>query len=290
MASMRLQCLLCLAFSKHVCSLHLRVGVPSGREIGAQVGANLRAADREIAAEVQQNGGRSEFQSGYLQAMTADEKILVNPAVSEVLNKVNRLAGSMVAKDGLCERRWDAKCPDGWSSTGSDQCIAPAGYGGACKKVQTFVGKTAAEKQRIAEECKAPWPCVDACLQGRDYDNLCPEGWSDSGDGFCDAPASFQTKCATSYDFAEMSLQFKQELAQTCGFNWKCKEQCEQDFSSACPEEWTEVPMNPGLCMAPPTYAGSCSFSVDTAPLSSAQRLAFGNKCAVKWPCAGPQK
>jgi hypothetical protein len=28
---------------------------------------------------------------------------------------------------------------------------------GACKTMQTFIDKTVAEKQRIADECKAPW-------------------------------------------------------------------------------------------------------------------------------------
>ena len=31
-------------------------------------------------------------------------------------------------------------------------------------------------------------------------------GWHDDGTGFCEAPAGFDTKCATSYDFAEATL------------------------------------------------------------------------------------
>lgn len=63
---------------------------------------------------------------------------------------------------------------------------------GACKTMQSFVGKSAADKQQVAEQCKAPWfiqihsswvpltvlcgrPCDD-CLEGRDYSQLCPEG------------------------------------------------------------------------------------------------------------------
>ena len=68
----------------------------------------------------------------------------------------------------------------GWTLAGQDQCIAPAAYGGtlyscihtaviimvwtvhcsttgACKRVSSFSGMTLAEKQQIAEECKAPW-------------------------------------------------------------------------------------------------------------------------------------
>merc|ERR1712216_940147 len=74
-------------------------------------------------------------------------------------------------------------------------------------------------------------------------------------------------------------------LAQTCGFNWKCKEPCVQDFSKNCPEDGSEVPRNPGLCMAPATYAGLCSFSVNTARMTPQQKDAFAQKCLAKFPC-----
>lgn len=268
-------------------SLQLRVGQPSGREVGEEVGANLRAADQEVAAEAGQNSGKSEFQRSYGQTLTTEEKVLVNPAVTEVVAKVNQLAGTLVERDGLCERRWEAQCPDGWAVAGNSQCVAPAAYGGACKRVQVFVGKTVAEKQQIAEECKSPWPCQDDCLEGRDYSELCPEGWTDDGGGFCEAPVNFDTDCATSYDFAEMDIKTKEELSQTCGFKWKCKASCEQDFSKTCPKDWSEVPLNPGMCMAPADYAGVCGFSVNVTQMTAEQRAAFGAKCAVSWPCLG---
>lgn len=165
-------------------------------------------------------------------------------------------------------------------------CIAPASYGGACKKMQSFSGTNIAEKQQLAEDCQSPWPCNDDCSEGRDYSDLCPQGWSETDlDGFCEGPPSLATKCATSFNFAEMSTKTRQELARTCGFNWKCQDVCRQDWSKSCPEEWTEVPMNPGFCMAPPTYSGICSFSVNTSRMSSDQKASYARKCAVKFPC-----
>lgn len=275
-------CLVCLPTGL---SLHLQTRVPSGREVGEQVGANIREADQEVAAEVGQNGGKSEFQSSYGQTLTAGEMVLVNPAVAKVFYEVNRLSGTLIERDGLCKRRWEAKCPDGWALAGNSQCVAPAAYGGACKRVRSFAELSAVEKQKIAEECKSPWPCEDDCPEGRDYSELCPEGWSDNGGGFCEAPAEYNTTCATFYDFAEMDLKTKEELAQTCNFKWKCKAGCQQDFSNACPESWSEVPLSPGTCMAPATYAGVCSFSVNTTHMTMEQRAAFGAKCAVTWPC-----
>lgn len=266
-------------------TLHLRAEGPSGKDLGEQVGINLRAADEEIAADASQNGEKSDLQGSYAETLTSKEMVLVNPAVSQVIRQTNWLAGSLVERDGLCDRNWEAKCPDGWVLAGSDQCAAPPSYGGACKTAQSFIGKSAAEKKQIADECKAPWPCKDECHDGRDYSELCPEGWSDNSGGFCEAPASIETKCATSFYFAEMDMKTKQELGVTCGFRWKCKPGCIQDFHQTCPEGWNEVPLNPGICTAPATYAGICGFSVNTSSMTSDQKSNFANKCAVKFPC-----
>lgn len=144
-----------------------------------------------------------------------------------------------------------------------------------------------AQKQQIAEDCKAPWPCADSCSEGHDYSAVCPLGWHDDGTGFCEAPAHFETHCAKSYDFAEMDVRMRQELATTCGFSWPCLGSCQQDYSKACPENWQEVAMNPGMCMAPSTYAGQCSFSVNTAGMGAEQKSAFARKCATRFPCLG---
>lgn len=258
-----------------------------GKELGENLGAQVLAADDEVAADASQSGGKPTFQNSYVEALTSKEMVLVNPGVSQVLQQANGLAQSIVEKDGLCDRQWDSECPDGWSLTGDGHCAAPSSYGGSCKKVQSFRGMTTVQKEQVAEECKAPWPCMDACPGGRDYSMTCPQGWQDEGTGFCEAPAGFETKCARSYDFAEMDVRMRQELAETCGFHWPCQGSCQQDFSQTCPEDWQEVPMNPGMCTAPATYTGICSFSVNTANMTADQKAAFASKCAARFPCFG---
>merc|ERR1712039_726138 len=41
------------------------------------------------------------------------------------------------------------------------------------------------------------------------------------------------------------------------------------------------------LCVAPIAYAGVCSYGVDTANMSEAQKRAFALTCSVQFPCVG---
>merc|ERR1712072_322493 len=67
-----------------------------------------------------------------------------------------------------------------------------------------------------------------------------------------------------------------------------CKTSCDQDFSKTCPEHWDEVPMNPGICMAPVSYSGLCGFSLNTTRMTPDEKSAFAQKCAAKFPCLSP--
>lgn len=88
-------------FFVHVCcpaaALHSAAG---GMELGESLGAQVLAADDEIAADAGQNGGKSSFQNAYAEELTSNEMVLVNPAVSKVLEQSNRLAQNLVEKDG----------------------------------------------------------------------------------------------------------------------------------------------------------------------------------------------
>merc|ERR1719291_819061 len=48
--------------------------------------------------------------------------------------------------------------------------------------------------------------------------------------------------------------------------------------------------MNPGICMAPATYAGVCSFSINTTDMSGGQKRDFARKCLVQFPCLGAEE
>merc|ERR1712176_1689169 len=45
--------------------------------------------------------------------------------------------------------------------------------------------------------------------------------------------------------------------------------------------------MNPGLCMAPSTYAGICSYSVNTSAMVWEQKRSYAQKCGANFPCLG---
>lgn len=129
---------------------------------------------------------------------------------------------------------------------------------------------------------------ADSCPEGRDYDKqLCPRGWSEIGDGFCvrgDVPKT-AAKCGSKYHFAGMNVRDKEDLAASCLLEWPCLESCARDYTARCPEGWAHI--GEGLCTAPPTYAGDCSYSVNTTGMRDRQKLAFENKCSVPFPCLG---
>merc|ERR1711862_591234 len=176
-----------------------------------------------------------------------------------------------MGSDSVCERQWTKPCPDGWDHTGNSVCVAPASYtiSGACRHTQTFTHADARTKLEFSASCAAPWPCDgDACNEGRDYES-CPTGWADIGDGFCRAPSNVETKCEPTYKFSEIPISTKQELAIACGIEWPCKSSCAPDYRRACPEGWTEVA---GMCAAPVTYSGDCSYSMNTTGMAEKQR------------------
>lgn len=287
MAAVRASLVLCCFLSQAPGGYALHLRSDSIADEGQQVGSSLKVANEEIKTDANQNNGKSEYLKSFEESWTSKEMVLINPAVSKVIKQTNELASTLIEQDAMCERKWTANCPDGWISTGAGMCLAPPSYGGACKKSQSFAGHGISQKQQFADACKAPWPCQDDCAEGRDYSTLCPEGWEDDGGGFCFAPTDLKSKCATSYNFAQMDIKMKMELAQTCGFNWKCKIPCVQDYSQACPKDWNPILANPSVCMAPVTYAGVCSFSVNTTLMTPLQKSLFARKCGVEFPCLG---
>jgi CPW-WPC domain-containing protein len=86
-----------------------------------------------------------------------------------------------------------------------------------------------------------------------------------------------------------MTIEEKQELSQRCNVTWPCLQPCLQDFHAPCPEQWHEVELNPGVCVAPATYTGTCDFIADIGVMSPAQKRAFASQCSINFPCARGQ-
>jgi CPW-WPC domain-containing protein len=238
------------------------------------------------AADNQQTGGATTFQRHSAETLLAEQTVLTNTEVADAVYRANSLAEKQtMAADALCKRDWTRPCPDGWDQVSASTCLAPQWYQGGCAKKQGIVPASSQSKAAFALECKAPWPCLEpaSCSEGHDYE-ACPVGWTEAGDGSCAAANLSASRCSKMYKFAGMSVDEKQELAVACNLTWRCKVSCQRDFSAACPEGWEIVV---GLCMAPPTYAGDCSYSVNTTLMDETQKKSFAQSCALQFPCEG---
>lgn len=251
------------------------------RQLGVDIGGLIRNVSSEVAADSSHT-----YPKGLVDALGSDEEVLVNPRVSEVVARANSLAShERIDRDGFCVRDWSQPCPAGWLRLGRFECKAPTSYGGACRQMQSFAHASALDKYRFAVACGAAWPCEGDCAEGRDYDR-CPTGWTSSGNGFCQTGAAPDAGCMSIYKFDEMIVSDKEELGRACGLEWACRQTCVQDFSNPCPEGWT-VQSGTGVCAAPATYVGSCSYEVNTTGMDEAQKRALAEKCSVEFSCVG---
>lgn len=245
------------------------------------VGAELGSLINQLIATHDESA-----RQGLIEDLASKERVLVSPAIEGVIAKANLAVKTMDASIDICTRRWASVCPDGWSLVGEQVCEAPIFYKGPCKRAQSLAHMSTAGKKRFAATCKAPWPCEDSCNEGHDYHVPCPINWNQTQNGFCMSAAS-SGNCPTMLNFSELDIAQRQQLAVVCGMRWSCLAKCLQDFRHPCPLGWTEVDLNPGFCVAPPTYTGDCEFAVHTSGMSDEQKQGFGAKCGVSFPCRG---
>jgi len=214
----------------------------TNEEAGEAVGQLILEADRASKAEVGRDGPSAPgaYYGALAKTLRDGEEALVNPHVSEVVERANSLAERKGATDFLCPRKWAELCPEGWAALAARTCVAPPSYQGPCKRTQILAGAAVWEKRFIADNCKAPWPCAgwaDGCTDGRNYDE-CPAGWADAGAGLCKASSSNATslpRCPAVLKLGDLQIADKQELAVACGLRWPCRRRCWQDFRLGCP-------------------------------------------------------
>jgi CPW-WPC domain-containing protein len=254
--------------------------------IAQSVGSALKKLNEGMkAADYQQTGDATTFQRHSAAMLLAEQTVLTNTQVADAVSRANSLAEKQtMAADALCKRDWARPCPDGWDQVSASTCLAPQWYQGGCAKRQDIVPASSQSKAAFALKCKAPWQCVEleSCLEGHDYE-ACPVGWTEAGGGSC-AGANVSGSRCNMYKFAGMSVDEKQELAVACNLTWRCKVSCQRDFAADCPEGWQNVL---GLCVAPPIYAGDCSYSVNTTLMDETQKKSFAQSCALQFPCEG---
>ena len=183
----------------------------------------LGHALKDIGAQIAQGGydERAEFRDAFVNEVNSQQVVPVNSEVSRAIAEANALASTARGEgDELCQRNWEAPCPDGWRSLGQGPCEGPPFYAGGCAVMQSFAGVAVHERATFAAKCEAVWPCADGCAEGRDYDG-CSLQWLDSGDGVCSSPGP--TACGSDFKFTLMSVIQKQELAIACKFEWPCR-------------------------------------------------------------------
>ena len=207
----------CFVFSR-ACAAH-QLRAAGNTDTASALGNALKDIGAQMAADGED--GRAEFRDAFADEVNSQLVVPVNSEVSRVLAEANA-AASMARSGGddLCERNWEAPCPDGWRHVGSGQCVAPSFYVGGCAVKQLFEGVGVDERVKFASNCEAVWPCADGCAAGRDYDG-CPLQWSDLGDGLCSSPAG--AVCGSDYKFTLMSVKQKQEFSIACESEWPCR-------------------------------------------------------------------
>ena len=120
----------------------------------------------------------------------------------------------------------------------------------------------------------------------RDYSAACPEEWADQGDGeTCSAPMYYQGPCSKSLSFASLTPAEKRATAATCGYQFPCVDTCTIDFSTLCPDGWTEDSSK--HCIAPLEYTGACVGRKDFQGMSTHKKSQWSSVCNVRWPCRG---
>lgn len=200
---------------------------------------------------------------------------------------------SVSMQDMVCIRDYSTACPQEWSDFGDGEtCLAPANYQGPCPATHTF-GKAPAEKGQRALACESEFPCVGGSPQ--DYSMPCPSSWIEDLDHSCVAPGDYAGHCSGHKSFIGYTSSEKKEWGRRCGVTWPSRAtfeesrkaarksdetSCRIDYSFPCPRGWQ---LHGPSCTAS-SHEGRCGFEV-RATLSTPQKMAFADACAVAWPC-----
>merc|ERR1719473_1774970 len=113
----------------------------------------------------------------------------------------------------------------------------------------------------------------------RDYSS-CPTGYYQSGSS-CIAGPTAGGDCQTVS--AAGTPASKQAEADNCGVQYRCMDQCAQDFSAACPQGHVH---SGDFCEPVGAAAASATCTPPPTSLNSAERSQWSQQCFVSWPCA----
>ena len=147
------------------------------------------------------------------------------------LDKAKAAASCLAAFpcNGACAPDFGQLCPDGWVSSGSGSCAAPAAYSGPCVAVADFGRVGAAGKAAFSQACGVRWACGRAPVAPvvpsggceMDFAPACPSGWSGNG-GVCSAPRGYAGPCSVLWVAGAWSDVEKRVVASRCEVQWPC--------------------------------------------------------------------
>ena len=150
------------------------------------------------------------------QPMSAVEYDLMDALQSSAKNE------GLPMHDLVCTRDYSACCPEGWVEVGNGgSCLAPIEYTGNCPAKMSYAGLTPLEKSLQALGCNAFFSCLGSCT--KDYEQLCPDGWTAEAGGACTAPESYAGRCVRRQVFGAFNELQKASWASSCGVSWPCR-------------------------------------------------------------------
>lgn len=147
------------------------------------------------------------------------------PAPGSVL--INRVDPVVPGEDS-CDRDRDEICPEGWVNVGplkggsADHCHAGSEYFGPCRdELHAFGEMSKSAKKRWSKGCQAYFPCKSC---HRDYQQVCPETWSQVGNEWkCKPPAEYSGPCRGDANFEGNNFAMLEAWSEMCEAYWKCR-------------------------------------------------------------------
>lgn len=190
-------------------------------------------------------------------------------------------------------------CPLGWKFVKEVDgkiirtiCKAPIGLEGyrytECGSSVDFTNISPSYKRHWTFICGTKFPCMDQHTNSRCVENFfgpCPSEWS-SKDSMCYASEYYQGGCETTVPFTSLSTpEEKQAFSIRCNAPWPCVDNCEKDYSRACPQDWI---LDGNACIVNGHDRGLCNGRIEIPSLetwSQGCKEETEFRCKVYWPC-----
>ncbi|SOV83004.1 CPW-WPC family protein, putative [Plasmodium sp. gorilla clade G3] len=125
-------------------------------------------------------------------------------------------------------------CPKDWilksDEFGTPQnCLPPDYYNGTCDEHTKFIGLNSTLKESLAYECDIKWPCEIDTTKLINYEEYCPEYWTQS-EKYCIAPQSYMGPCSKKKLFQSFKKEIKKAYAEECDIEWPLYKNSREEY------------------------------------------------------------